>query len=693
VTDVLGEATTLESRLLNRELSWLDFNERVLALAADPSIPLHERAKFCAIFSSNLDEFFQVRVAALKDQVAAELQTRSPDGRTPAQQLVEVSDRVAELVARQEDHFVAHLVPALRDAGVVLCPWDDLPLDDRKQLTELFEERVYPVLTPLVVDPAHPFPYISNLSLNLAALVRDPDTNVDRFTRVKVPPALSRFVPLADGVRFVRLEEVIAAHLPYLFPGMQVVDHWYFRVTRNADLTLEDEEAEDLLAAVEMELRRRRFGRAVRLEVEEGIPAPVLDLLRSELDLDEDDVSFHRAPIDLSGLWALHALDRPDLKDEPWPAITSARLRVAAAEEKSIFSVLREQPVLVHHPYERFATSVEEFIRTAADDPRVLSIKITLYRTSADSPIARSLARAAERGVQVAALVELKARFDEAANVAWAKELEQAGVHVVYGLVGLKTHSKCVLVVREEDTGLRRYAHVGTGNYHSATARIYEDLGLLTCDPAMGADLSELFNHLTGFSRDTRYRKLLVAPRDLRRKLLDRIAGETQLGPDGRIVMKMNSLVDTAIIDALYEASRAGVPIDLLVRGICCLRPGVEGLSQTIRVRSILGRYLEHSRIYLFGNGAGPDRPQFFIGSADLMPRNLDRRVEVLAPVETDEHQERLREVLAVELGDGVRGWELIDDTWHQVGGDAGIDAQGRLYELARERGRLPEER
>jgi polyphosphate kinase len=419
----------------------------------------------------------------------------------------------------------------------------------------------------------------------------------------------------------------------------------------------------------------------------------VLELLRSELDLEEDDVSYHRAPLDLKGLWALHGLERPDLKDEPWPAVTSARLRAAAAEEKSIFSVLRDEPVLLHHPYERFATSVEEFIRDAADDPRVLSIKITLYRTSADSPIARSLARAAERGVQVVALVELKARFDEAANVAWAKELEQAGVHVVYGVVGLKTHSKCVLVVREEESGLRRYAHVGTGNYHSATARVYEDLGMLTCDPAIGADLSELFNHLTGFSRDTRYRRLVVAPRDLRRRLLELIQGERKRGPDGRIVMKMNGLVDTAMVDALYEASQAGVPIDLIVRGICCLRPGVDGLSPTIRVRSILGRYLEHSRVYLFGNGAGAGRPQILIGSADLMPRNLDRRVEVLAPVDTPSHQDRLREMLAVELDDDVRAWELVDGTWHRVGGGVGVDAQARLYALARERGRLPEER
>jgi polyphosphate kinase len=692
VVDVIGDDAPPESRLLNRELSSLDFNERVLAQAGDASVPLLERAKFCAIFSSNLDEFFQVRVAALKDQLAAELQTRSPDGRTPGQQLVEVSDRVAELIVRQEDHFVHELLPALRDAGIVLCPWDELALDDRKQLTEVFEERVFPVLTPLAVDPAHPFPYISNLSLNLAALVRDPESRIDRFARVKVPPALPRFVALSDGVRFVRLEEVIAAHLPWLFPGMEVIDHWFFRVTRNADLTLEEEEADDLLAAVEMELRRRRFGRAVRLEVEEGIPAQVLELLRSELDLDEDDVSFHRAPLDLSGLWALHALDRPDLKDEPWPALTSARLRIAAAEERSIFSVMRDQPLLLHHPYERFATSVEDFIRTAADDPRVLSIKITLYRTSADSPIARSLVRAAERGVQVAALVELKARFDEAANVAWAKELERAGVHVVYGLVGLKTHSKCVLVVRDEDSGLRRYAHVGTGNYHSATARIYEDLGLLTCDPAVGADLSELFNHLTGYSRAEPHRKLLVAPRHLRRRLLELIEGETRLGPEGRIVMKMNSLVDAEMIDALYIASQAGVAIDLIVRGICCLRAGVPGLSPTIRVRSILGRYLEHSRIYLFANGAGPGKPHFLIGSADLMPRNLDRRVEVLVPVDTPEDQERLREILAVQLGAEVRCWELHDDRWHPVD-DANVDAQARLYGLVHERSRLPDER
>jgi polyphosphate kinase len=676
-------------RLLNRELSWLDFNERVLALAENDDLPLLERLKFCAIFSSNMDEFFQVRVSALKDQVAAGLAQLSPDGRTPAQQLLEIGDRVEDLVRHQEVLFLDTLLPAIRDHGIAICSWDELDKDDQKHLDEVFDERVFPVLTPLGVDPAHPFPYISNLSLNLAVLVYDAQQDLKRFARVKVPPALPRFIGLPDGERFVPLEEVIAAHLAALFPGMTVIDHWMFRVTRNADLTVEEEEADDLLAALEMELRRRRFGRAVRLEMEAGAPADVVELLVTELDLSEDDISFHRAPLDLTGLWALHRLDRPDLKDEPWLPVTHARLTDAQDNHKSLFDVIRYRDVLVHHPYDSFVTSVEEFIRQAAADPNVLSIKLTLYRTSGDSAIAAELIRAAERGVQVAALVELKARFDEERNITWAKRLEEAGVHVVYGLVGLKTHSKCALVVRDEPEGLRRYAHVGTGNYNATTARLYEDLGLLTDDPQIGSDLSQLFNNLTGFSREDPYRRLLVAPRSLRPRFLDLIAREASYGQAGRITMKMNSLVDTEMIEALYSASQAGVRVDLIIRGICCLLPGVPGLSETIRVRSILGRYLEHSRVYYFANGDRSGKPLYYIGSADLMPRNLDGRVEVLVPVFRDEHQRRLQELLDVSLAEGTRAWELGSDArWQRVGGDHGIDSQAQLYELARQRAR-----
>jgi polyphosphate kinase len=684
----MGTADGGPPRLLNRELSWLDFNERVLALAADDSIPLLERLKFCAIFSSNLDEFFQVRVAALKDQVAAGVVQLSPDGRSAAQQLLEIGDRVDELVQHQEALFLDALLPAIREQGIAVCTWEQFDEDDRKHLDEVFDERVFPVLTPLGVDPAHPFPYISTLSLNLAVLVYDAQQDLKRFARVKVPPTLPRFIGLPDGERFVLLEDLIAAHLGALFPGMTVIDHWMFRVTRNADLTLEEEEADDLLEALEMELRRRRFGRAVRLEMEAGAPDQVVELLVSELDLTEDDISFHRAPLDLTGLWALHRLERPELKDEPWLAVTPARLADAVEDHRSLFEVLRHRDVLVHHPYESFVTSVEEFIREAVADPSVLSIKLTLYRTTGDSAIAAELIRAAERGVQVAVLVELKARFDEERNITWAKRLEEAGVHVVYGLVGLKTHSKCALVVRDEPDGLRRYAHVGTGNYNATTARLYEDLGLLTCDPRVGSDLSQLFNNLTGFSREDPYRRLVVAPRSLRPRFLDLIAQEAALGSAGHIVMKMNSLADAEMIEALYAASQAGVRIDLLIRGICCLLPGVPGVSQNIRVRSILGRYLEHSRIYYFANGERRGRPTYYIGSADLMPRNLDGRVEVLVPVSRDEHQRRLQEIFDVSFADGVRAWELGPDArWRRVGVN-GANSQAQLFELARQRTR-----
>ncbi|MEO6654236.1 MAG: polyphosphate kinase 1, partial [Ilumatobacteraceae bacterium] len=604
-------------RLLNRELSWLDFNTRVLALAAEPGIPLLERAKFCAIFSTNLDEFFQVRVAALRDQVAAGIEDPTWDGRSPQQQLVEVSARIPGLVDRHEDIFADELIPALADEGISIVQWDELGAHDRATLTRYYDERIFPVLTPLAVDPGHPFPYISDLALSIAAHVADPVTAERRFVRLKVPDVFPRLLAVGDG-RFVPAEQVIGAHLSTLFVGM-VVEEWSaFRVTRNADLTLEEEEADDLLEAVELELRKRRFNKAIRLEVEGGIGDELLELLIRELELDLRNVSRHRAMLDLSCLWQLHGLDRPDLKDRAWPPVTPGRLFLAEGTDRPIFSVMRDRAIMMHHPYESFSSSVEVFLEQAAVDPRVQSIKMTLYRAGGDGAMIHSLIRAAERGKQVAVLVELKARFDEANNVQWAKQLERAGVHVVYGMVGLKTHSKIVLVVRDDGDQLRRYCHIGTGNYNSKTARLYEDLGFLTCDNEIGADATQLFNHLTGYSRSEEYRTLLVAPRDLKRQLIDLIEHESSFGVDGRITLKCNSVADIAVIDALYAASSAGVRIDGIIRGICTMRAGVPGLSDNIRVRSVLGRYLEHSRIYRFGHGDDGDTPMYLIGSADL---------------------------------------------------------------------------
>ncbi|HKH05803.1 MAG TPA: RNA degradosome polyphosphate kinase [Acidimicrobiales bacterium] len=675
-------------RYLNRELSWIDFNERVLALAEDERIPLLERAKFLAIFAQNLDEFFQVRVAGLKDQVAAGLTATSPDGLTPARQLAEIRQRLNVAVPRLQSDFLERVAPALAEAGIKLSSWNELDEDDEKFLVEAFEDRIFPVLTPLAVDPGHPFPYISSLSLNLAVVVRDPVLNEQRFARVKVPDILPRFVVLPDGERFIPLEQVIAAHLDQLFPGMAIEQHHAFRVTRNADLTVEEEEADDLLAAVEIELRRRRFGRAVRLELDAGTSPEVRNLLQRELDVEDDDVYVHVAPLDLGGLWAVHGLDRPDLKDPPYTRVTPARLGLDEDERADIFGAARRGDLLLHHPYESFRTSVEEFVRQAAVDPGVLAIKITLYRTASDSPIIRHLIRAAERGKQVAAIVEIKARFDESANVEWAKALETAGVHVAYGLVGLKVHSKSLLVVRDEPDGLRRYCHLGTGNYNSKTARLYEDLGLITADPEVGSDLTQLFNELTGYGRNVTYRKLMVAPRGLRAGMTELIRREAEAGPGrGRIIMKMNSLVDAAIIDELYAASQAGVEVDLLVRGMCCLVPGVAGRSENIRVRSIVGRYLEHSRIYYFANGSGEGEPRYLIGSADLMPRNLDRRVETLVPVVDPELTARLWEVLEVELADDVLAWHLHPDgRWERVPRGGALETHVRLQELTVQR-------
>jgi polyphosphate kinase len=684
--DDVTDPPSSPERFLNRELSWLDFDARVLALAEDPDVPLLERAKFLAIFSQNLDEFFQVRVAGLLDQVAGHVEKRTPDGRTTKEQIAEVRSRVQSLVADAYRVFYDSLVPSLAAEGIVYSPYADLDDDDLKYLDGVFADRVFPVLTPLAVDPGHPFPYISDLSLNLAVVVLDPIEGERRFARVKVPNLLPRFVVMPDGERFVALEEVIAAHFSELFPGMEPGEHFAFRVTRNADLTLEEEEADDLLEAVEVELRRRRFGRAVRLEVDEDCSAEILDLLQSELDLDDRDVYRYRGPLDLGGLWALRSLDRPELVDEKWTPITQARLSPLVDEGVSIFSAIRDGDLLVHHPYDSFSTSFEEFIRQASVDPKVLAIKLTLYRTSSDTSIIKSLVRAIERGKQVAALVELKARFDEMKNIGWARQLEKAGVHVVYGLKGLKIHTKTTLVVREEDDGIRRYCHVGTGNYNPKTADLYEDLGLLTCDPAVGSDLTQLFNLLTGFARDPQFEKLLVSPQTVRPGITRLIRQEAALGPAGRIVLKMNSLVDPDIIDELYAASREGTPVDLVVRGICCLRPGVPGLSENIRVRSIVGRYLEHSRIYHFAHGGPEGGPAYYIGSADLMPRNLDRRVEALVPIENPSLQGRLQEILDVDLSDDTLAWQLgADSTWQHVVLGEGIDTHRRLQELALE--------
>ena len=670
------------SRLIgNRELSWLDFNERVLALARETSVPLLERIKFCAIFCSNLDEFYQVRVAALKGQVAAGVQTTSSDGLSPTRQLNEIAHRVDYLVSEHENLLLNELFPPLAEHGVVICRWEDLTPEERDNMQQFFERQLFPVLTPLAVDPSHPFPYISNMAISLGVLVRDSATGEQRFARVKIPTFLKRFHKMSEG-RYVLIEDVIAAHVADLFVGMDIVHVSAFRVTRNADLTLDDEDADDLLVAVEMELRRRRFGRAVRLEVDHHINPDVLDMLLEELDLERTDVSFHTAPLALSCLWELHGLDEPTLKDAPWHSVTAGRLAAADGNDQSMFSVLRQRDLLVHHPYESFSSSTEEFLEQAANDPRVQGIKITLYRTSGDSPIARSLIKAAELGKQVVALIELTARFDEAVNVTWAKELERAGVHVVYGVVGLKTHCKCVLVVRQEESGLRRYVHVGTGNYNSKTARIYEDIGLFTCDEKIGDDVSHLFNSLTGFDKDHDFNNLIVAPRYLRSKIVQLIENEISFGKDGHIVMKINGLADARMIELLYQASEAGVQIDLIVRGICCIRPSSDH-EQNIRIRSILGRYLEHSRMYHFAHGGQDKGPVYYIGSADMMPRNLDKRVEVLIPVEHPKHRAWIEEVFSTLLSDEVVAFEMNrEGNWRRVGPAEYVPANDAQYRI-----------
>ncbi|MGH9042863.1 MAG: polyphosphate kinase 1 [Acidimicrobiia bacterium] len=677
------DAPTAVPRFLARELSWLDFNARVLALAEDGDIPLLERVKFTAIFSRNLDEFFMIRVAGLTDRAAAGLGAAATEGLIPADELSSIRDLTEHLLARQMAVFRHELCPALTAAGIELCDWDNLDEDCRKELSQYFDDQIFPVLTPLSVDPGHPFPYISNLSLSLAVQVHDRERGDTRFARVKVPPLLPRFV-VTSGGRYVPLEQVIAAHLPALFPGMEIVASAPFRVTRNADLMVTEGEADDLISAVEMELRRRRFGHAVRLEIDAAMSEEVRDLLTRELDLDPDQVYLIDGPLDLESLWALHKLDRPDLKDVPWSPVTPPRL-VGVEAGADIFAILREGGEILHHPYDSFADSVQAFIRGAAVDPDVLAIKQTLYRTSGDSPIVKALIRAAEHGKQVAVLIELTARFDEEANIAWARKMEEAGVHVVYGLIGLKTHSKTALVVRSEPEGIRRYCHIGTGNYNTTTARLYEDVGLLSADPDLGADLGDLFNFLTGYSRRGEYRKIAVAPNGLRERVIAHIEEAAAEEGGGRIIMKMNSLVDEAVIEALYASSAQGCEIDLIVRGICRLRPETPGLSDNIRVRSILGRYLEHSRIFAFGTGRqAPIRYMF--GSADMMPRNLDRRVEVMTPVEEPALTARLQEILDVNLADNSQAWELArEGNWVRCT-VAGEGSQARFQALALER-------
>ncbi|MEV3900734.1 RNA degradosome polyphosphate kinase [Mycobacterium sp. NPDC050551] len=666
--DPAQPAALPEDRYLNRELSWLDFNARVLALAADPSLPLLERAKFLAIFSSNLDEFYMVRVAGLKRRDEMGLSVRSADGLSPREQLRRISERTQQLASRHASVFRESVRPALAGEGIVIVTWAELDEAERSQLSTYFHEQVFPVLTPLAVDPAHPFPFVSGLSLNLAITVKVPDDGGQHFARIKVPDNVDRFVELdaregASGVsRFLPMEELIAAFLPVLFPGLEIVEHHAFRITRNADFEVEEDRDEDLLQALERELARRRFGSPVRLEVSDDMTESMLELLLRELDVFPGDVIEVPGLLDLSSLWQVYGVDRPALKDPPFVPATPPAFGERETP-KSIFSTLRDGDVLVHHPYDSFSTTVQRFVEQAAADPNVLAIKQTLYRTSGDSPIVNALIDAAEAGKQVVALVEIKARFDEQANIKWARALEQAGVHVVYGLIGLKTHCKTALVVRREGSTIRRYCHIGTGNYNPKTARLYEDVGLLTAAPDIGADLTDLFNSLTGYSRKVSYRNLLVAPNGVRRGIIERIEREVAAareGADARIRLKANALVDEQVIDALYRASQAGVRVEVVVRGICALRPGAAGFSDNIVVRSILGRFLEHSRIIHF-----KAIDEFWIGSADMMHRNLDRRVEVMAQVKDPRLSAQLNDTFESAMDPSTRCWELgTDGRW-----------------------------
>ena len=657
--------------LIDRELSWLSFNERVLEMAEDQSIPLFERIRFLTIFASNLDEFYMVRVASLLSKLESNLKSANSAGFTPAELLEAISVRVRDLTLRHANLFKNQISPELKTHDIEFLRWDDLSDDERSYVSRIFSDRIFPVLTPLAVDPSHPFPYISGLSLNLAVIVKNPKNSETYFARIKVPPILSRFIPVSPAThttRFLPLEELIAIHLQELFPGMLIEDHYTFRITRNQDIELEEEESENLLTSIEQELARRRFGPPVRLEIESGVDEKLRNKLCEQLDINPANVLSLPAPLNLRDLLKITDLDLPKLNFPPFRSRTVASLREVDAEEPDLFfAAIRQGEILLHHPYESFTSSVVQFLQHAAQDPSVLAIKQTLYRTSGDSPIIEALIEAAEAGKQVLAVIELRARFDEQANVRWARKLEAAGVHVVYGLMGLKTHAKLSLVVRDEAQGLRLYCHMGTGNYNPKTARFYEDLGLLSADPLLTDDLTKLFNQLSGFAPQSTYSRLLVAPRTLRSGLLERINNETAMAKAGRpsgIQIKLNSLLDEEFVEALYKASQAGVKVDIIVRGICSLRPGIAGLSENITVRSILGRFLEHSRIYHFVNG-GED--EYWIGSADLMHRNLDRRVESLVRIERPAHKSSLQEIFDLSLSDETASWHQDQDTWKRV--------------------------
>jgi polyphosphate kinase 1 len=667
---------------LSRELSWLEFNRRVLAEALDFQNPLLERLKFLAIFSSNLDEFFMVRVAGIKRQIEAQVNKVTADGRTPQQQLNAIHERLLPMVTQQHQYFEQQIKPELAKNGIHLLSYIDLNQEQRTYLKSYFDERIFPVLTPLAIDRSHPFPYLSNLSLNLAVVLKNPETKEELFARVKVPSSLPRFISLPKELRVqengefspwvgIPIGQVIAHNLESLFPGMDIQDYYIFRITRDADLAVQEDEADDLLLAIEQELRKRRVGGSVvRLEINSSIPDYLRDLLVDELELESEDIYTVDGLMGLRDLMFFISLPLPELKDKPWTAVLPRWMKESEdiiasnpeTDEKDIFAILRQKDVLVHHPYHSFSATVQQFINQAAHDPNVLAIKMTLYRTSGDSPIVTSLIDAAENGKQVAVLVELKARFDEENNIQWAKKLEQTGVHVVYGLVGLKTHTKIVMVVRQEQDKIRRYVHIGTGNYNHKTAKLYTDLGLLSACPDLGADLTDLFNFLTGYSRQQSYRKLLVAPVNMRKRFLELIRREIEQanqGKTGRIVVKLNSLVDPEIIARLYEASQAGVGIDLIIRGTCSLRPGLEGISDNIKVISIIGRFLEHSRIFYFYNGG---QEEVYIGSADWMSRNLNRRVEAVTPIKDSDIAKELEEILGIMLSDNRKAWDLQPD-------------------------------
>lgn len=684
--DLQSGTLFLQSKLLfNRELSWIEFNRRVLEEALDQRRPLLERVKFLAIFSTNLDEFFMIRVSALKDQVEAETPIISPDGMSPQEQLLQISQKLRPLLEEQMSCLKDDLLPELARHGIRIVDYENLSTSSRAEVDSYFQQNIFPVLTPLAVDPSHPFPYISNLSLNLAVFVAGQDEDTPpRFARIKVPPVIPRLLPIpSSGHQFVLVEQVIKANLQWLFPDMELLACHPFRMTRDAELEIEEDEADDLLKTVEAQLRQRRFGSCVRLEVDTTMPSSMVNYLRQALDLEENDVYTIDGPLNVSDLIALYKLDYPHLKDK---AFTPA-LPVVLNSDEGIFDVLRRQDILLHHPYDSFSPVVD-FIRSAANDPKVLAIKQTLYRTSGDSPIVQALIEASESGKQVAAIVELKARFDEENNITWARKMERSGVHVVYGLLGVKTHCKIALVVRQEEGVIRRYVHLGTGNYNPTTAKIYTDFGLLTSNPEIGADATELFNYLTGYSRQRKFRKLLIAPINLREKMLAMIEREIEHHREGRpsrIIAKINSLTDTKIIRTLYEASQAGVMIDLIVRGICCLKPGLPGISDTIRVISIVGRFLEHSRIFYFANGG---QEELYLGSADWMQRNMDRRIEVVFPVEDERLKQRLKvEILETTLMDNT-GARLLhpDGSYERLtpgSGEEAVDSQKIFLQIA----------